>query len=409
MVWEESLRQAVEMGKVLRAKETNGSKVPLLEIQKALSINVISHAGFGTTLDFRPPGEDAVIEPKPAEKDGLDSYVHKQEGHTMSFSTALDRLTEDFRLTIMARKLPPFITKKAKKMATVNTAYTEFGEYLHGMLRKEESVMAHSERHNLLSQLIRSNAADKQEGGEGLNDDEVLGNTFLFVAAGHETTSVSVEYALMNLALHQDKQDWFIKQLDAHLADMPEDPTQWSYDLCKRLSACACVMYESLRLFPPVPTPIRTVAGTNQLLKWGDKEMNIPGGFVVALNIIGLHTNPKYWGEDAVEFKPERWSLSSDDASENESPRFNGVKNAERATFLPWVEGFRACLGRRFAEVEIVAVLAVLFKSHRVRIKVLEGETQETADKRAKETLGKSSMQMNLAIRKDIELSWVSR
>lgn len=89
--------------------------------------------------------------------------------------------------------------------------------------------------------------------------------------------------------------------------------------------------------------------------------------------------------------------------------RFPGVKAPARGTFLPFSDGFRACLGRRFAEVEIAAVIAVLFRGHRASLKLLPGESWADAAKRVQIALDKSSNQFTMAVRKDIGIVWEAR
>lgn len=56
--------------------------------------------------------------------------------------------------------------------------------------------------------------------------DEVTGNLFLMALAGSETTADTLHFALILLALHQDKQAWVVEQLDSVLQ---ECGAQWDY------------------------------------------------------------------------------------------------------------------------------------------------------------------------------------
>jgi cytochrome P450 len=76
---------------------------------------------------------------------------------------------------------------------------------------------------------------------------------------------------------------------------------------------------------------------------------------------------------------------------------------------LPWSEGFRGCIGRRFAEVEMAAVVAALFSRHRCEIRRLDGEDAAAATRRATRALDESTMQMSFAVRTKIELVWYPR
>jgi cytochrome P450 len=67
-------------------------------------------------------------------------------------------------------------------------------------------------------------------------------------------------------------------------------------------------------------------------------------------------------------------------------------------TFLPWISGPRVCPGKKFAQVEFVAVLSSLFRKHRARPLVLEGETAEDANNRVRREVDDSSLKVTLSI-----------
>lgn len=46
----------------------------------------------------------------------------------------------------------------------------------------------------------------------------------------------------------------------------------------------------------------------------------------------------------------------------------------EAGTFIPWADGPRECVGRKFSQAEFVAVLASLFRQYRVRPVLKNGE-----------------------------------
>lgn len=52
-----------------------------------------------------------------------------------------------------------------------------------------------------------------------------------------------------------------------------------------------------------------------------------------------------------------------------------------RGAYIPFSDGFRACIGRRFAQVEVLAVLAVLFSQYSVELAVDRWATDEEVEK----------------------------
>ena len=61
-----------------------------------------------------------------------------------------------------------------------------------------------------------------------LTDDEILGNAFVFILAGHETAANTIHFSLLFLALHPSSQRRLQKDLDKILGDKPI--SEWNYE-----------------------------------------------------------------------------------------------------------------------------------------------------------------------------------
>jgi len=79
----------------------------------------------------------------------------------------------------------------------------------------------------------------------------------------------------------------------------------------------------------------------------------IPKGSVVVMDIFGINMNPLHWGEDAAEFKPQRFI----DTDTHRWPR---------DALLTFSAGGRACMGSRFAMTESVCILALLVRRYEI-------------------------------------------
>ena len=122
--------------------------------------------------------------------------------------------------------------------------------------------------------------------------------------------------------------------------------------------------------------------------------MLIPKNTVIIPNYSALHTHPRYWGHDSLEFEPSRWittdsHISTTNDSKTSSHPAEHLKEPpnRNSPFVGWSGGARSCPGRKFAQVEFVGVLVGLFRDFRVKPVPLKGEDDEMARARLLEQI----------------------
>ncbi len=116
---------------------------------------------------------------------------------------------------------------------------------------------------------------------------------------------------------------------------------------------------------------------------------------------MALHTHPEYWGEDSLSWRPSRWIISTSNVEPGSLsipsviPKENMYKPI-RGSYIPWAEGARNCPGKKFAQVEFVAVIVKLLSEYRVRVVPESGETIERARNRVVEAVEDSRLRLTL-------------
>lgn len=179
------------------------------------------------------------------------------------------------------------------------------------------------------------------------------------------------------LAGNPDVQEWLHEEIQHVLGDRPQ--ADWSYQSdFPRLKRCLSIIYESLRLYSPVGMAKWTDNHSATLHLSSGKTIVIPPKTMIVPSDMSVQTDPKYWGEDSLTWRPSRW-IKPSPAGDVAGEEFIAPV---RGTFLPWSDGVRYCPGKKFTQVEAVATMAALFKDWRVDPITKPGESLHAARKR---------------------------
>ncbi|KAF7342579.1 hypothetical protein MSAN_02014600 [Mycena sanguinolenta] len=224
-------------------------------------------------------------------------------------------------------------------------------------IRASKGERALGKSRDLLSTLLKANMSTNIPESQRLNDIEIVAEISTFLFAGHETTSLATTWALHALSRHLGAQ----RKLREELLTIPTDnPTMEELNSLPYLEA---VVREVLRVHSPVVNTQRMAMQDDTLplaTPYIDKEGNlhdslpIPKGQRIYIPISAINTDKEIWGEDAREFRPERWEKIPSSAS-----AIPGVW----ANLLTFFAGPHNCIGFRFALVEMKALLFTLIRA----------------------------------------------
>nr|XP_018265046.1 uncharacterized protein I303_03228 [Kwoniella dejecticola CBS 10117]OBR87204.1 hypothetical protein I303_03228 [Kwoniella dejecticola CBS 10117] len=212
---------------------------------------------------------------------------------------------------------------------------------------------------------MSSEAEDRLEQGE--KGSRVAGLLErIFLVAGHETTGHTLTFLQAFLALHPEWQEKLYQEIISVCGDEP-----LSYRHMNQLNLCLAACYETIRLREIVMT-LPKIATKDTLLpytRWDDQgnvshhQHFVKKGSHVIIDSPALSLNPFIW-EDPNTFNPERFID-------------NGRVSSAIDEFAGFSLGQRQCIGKRFAEVEMVCYVSHLigeFKIYPIRER---GESDE--------------------------------
>ncbi|KAJ1300380.1 hypothetical protein OPQ81_005199 [Rhizoctonia solani] len=221
----------------------------------------------------------------------------------------------------------------------------------------------------------------RNEDGKPLSFNELCAEAVLLLIAGSDTTSNTLSSLCYHLAISPEIQRKLQAELDRHIPYLSSDESGnkgelivppydavAEYDDIKNLPYLNACVKEALRLhstvgtgLPRVVPPGKTITVAGQTFKEGS-VISVPSYTTNRLSV---------WGEDAAEFRPERWL-------EDNAGSFNKY-------FVPFSVGPRACIGRNLAYMDLMLIVATLFRRYQVealpttKMVIHEGFVRETA------------------------------
>ncbi|MDJ0727631.1 MAG: cytochrome P450 [Prochloraceae cyanobacterium] len=185
---------------------------------------------------------------------------------------------------------------------------------------------------DLLSLLIDM----KDENGKKMSDRQVRDEAATMILAGHETTANTLSWTWMLLAQNPQVRAKLQQELKEVLGN--KKPTAADYN---RLNYTKMVIKESMRLYPAVA----------ELSRQTTREYNL-GGYQIPANCTVMmcqwvnHRNPDYF-PDPETFNPDRWANDLE-------------KKLPKGVYFPFGDGQRICIGKGFALMEAVLLLATI-------------------------------------------------
>ncbi|XP_047000065.1 cytochrome P450 6k1-like [Schistocerca americana] len=258
-----------------------------------------------------------------------------------------------------------FISPTLTRLLRIKGGATEVSEYFRRMVAdtvayREKNNITRKDFMDLLIQLKNKGVVDPdkseaQDNGytnetidtKKLTLNELAAQAFVFFAAGFETSSTTMSFALHELALNPSLQTKLQEEIDSVFKEYGTDIT---YDSISKMSYLDKVVCETLRKYPPLPILNREC---NKEYRIPDSELVLEKGTAVAISVLGLQHDPKYF-PDPERFDPERFS------EEEKAKRHPYV-------YLPFGEGPRICIGMRLGLLQVKVGLAYLLSRYNVR------------------------------------------
>ena len=343
----------------------------LFDMMKKITIHVLAGAGMGASVAWN--GDD---DEKP------------REGYKLTYNeaikTVINGVAGPIILPIWLMENWPWFLPGHEFLKALAPAMIEFPLHTKHLLEQErQRTKSHGgqTQSNIMSQLLQ--ASEQEEKSKALTEEEMLGNLFIFTAAGFDTTANTLSYALVLLCRYPEWQDWILEEVDNLLPTSSTKPVDYAA-IFPKVTRIMAVMLETLRIFVPVIHLARDTR-TPQVVQTSQRTYNIPADCFVYVSSVALHMDKSLWRDlnqpdpsntrsttdehttaaasnlpDEQTFRPTRWI----NPSGSQQPLFQ----PPRGSYVPWSAGPRVCPGQKMAQVEFTAIFLTLFRRHRIEV-----------------------------------------
>lgn len=307
-------------------------KEPVLEINDYLgrfTTDVIGTCAFGIDVNSLKNPNDEFRQM------GSRVFTDVRYGRIgLAFTNSFPNLSRKLHL----KAIPDYISNFYFRIVRENIAY------------REKNKIRRNDFFDMLLDL-KNNKLLKSEDGQDMSItvEELAAQAFVFLAAGFETSSTTMSFALYELAQHEDIQQ---RVRDEVVDTLEKHKGEFTYDCMKEMVYLNQVISEILRLYPVVPVLNRECI----------EDYPVPGNpkFVIAKGMLVVIPAAAYHRDADIYPNPDTFD------PDNFAPE--KVAQRDNVEWLPFGEGPRNCIGMRFGLMQVRIGLALLLKNFKFSV-----------------------------------------
>ncbi|KAH9958826.1 cytochrome P450 [Russula dissimulans] len=264
------------------------------------------------------------------------------------------------------RYVPEFLLRFVRYLPT--REYRRFRTYLDYARAFAEGVIqksgAKGDGNDMMSVLLRTNASEDPK--NRLTHGEIVDQLSSLLLAGQETTASSLAWFLWEIARHPESQERIREEISA--VYRRTNGAELSVTDLDSMTFTQAALKESMRLHPII-WMLGRVASRDDVIplafpiitKSGEQVSSIPvkKGTIIDVAIHVYQRLPQVWGEDADEWKPERF-LNAENVKQTSVGLYGNL--------LAFSGGPQGCLGWRFAVLEMLVIVTTMVKHFKLSL-----------------------------------------
>ncbi|KAL1509557.1 hypothetical protein ABEB36_004271 [Hypothenemus hampei] len=320
MMYELVLKCSEPMMDRLRKHAKNNNAVDIREVVASFSTDVIGCVAFG--LECKSFASEEAVFRK------MGKEIFRSTPKSKLF-LVLSRLCSDTAQKLGVNNIPEVVTQFFTEIITETIQY------------RQKNGIKIQDFLDLLIGLYES-----KENNFSFND--LIGNVILFFIAGFDTSSATMSCTLFELAKQPTIQN---KVRDEIYSVLKKHQGKLTYDAFQEMTYLRQCIDETLRMYPPVQNLARFC---EKPYKFKNSNLILDKGITVLISTVAVGRDPEYYPNPDL-FDPER---------------FNSANKAARNPFvyLPFGEGPRHCIGKRFGIMQSSIALINILKNYKISI-----------------------------------------
>ncbi|WOL05715.1 Cytochrome P450 [Canna indica] len=329
-------RTATRLAEIISSAANSNKMIDIQELLMKSTLDSISKVGFGVELDTLSGSNE----------------------QGKAFAKAFDDSSAQILLRFLDIfwKVKRFLnigseaTMKKNLKVIDNFVYKLIDTKIEQMSRRQDELI---EKEDILSRFLVEREKNPDELSYKYLRDIILN----FVIAGRDTSAGTLSWFFYMLCKHPDVQEKVAQEVAGAMditdeVAMAEFSARLTEEALNKMQYLHATLTETLRLYPAVPVDV----------KYCFSDDTLPDGFSIKKgDLVNYQPYPMgrmkfLWGEDAEEFKPERWLKN--DVFVPESP----------FKFTAFQAGPRICLGKEFAYRQMKIFAATLLYFFRFKL-----------------------------------------
>ncbi|CAF0837522.1 unnamed protein product [Brachionus calyciflorus] len=313
-----------------------------VDFYRGLTLDVISSCCFGFSVDSIKEPDNPVI--KHLNRLSLDSMTKDPRFMLLILFPKLAKfLSERKMLEIIPKDTIKYLKELTFTIMQNRRDKSEVrDDFIQSMVEHEQNV-EEQKKSEEKSEDKKWDPKDLKHLRRTLTIAEIFSQSAMFLFAGYETSSTTLNLIAYHLAKYPEVQNKLIEEIDSVLAN---HNGEISYESVSEMKYLSMVIDETLRIFPAAVRLDRIASEDFEY-----EGIKIEKDQMIVVPIFALHHNKDIY-PDPDRFDPERFS------DENKQKRDNNA-------YLPFGNGPRNCLGMRFAILEMKLALATTLSKFR--------------------------------------------